>query len=137
VNTTRFTVRQLEAFVTVADEASFAAASRRLGLSASAVSQVVAELEGILGFRLFERTTRRVRLSAAGGVFLGTARAVLRRVIDAEKIASDLRNRAAGIVPSAMVGHSIGEYVAACIAGVVADVAGLGAADGPTYFSGR
>jgi DNA-binding transcriptional LysR family regulator len=98
VNSTRFTLRQLEAFVTVADEASFALASRRMGLTASAVSQLVAELEGILGLRLLERTTRRVSLSAPGGVFLGTARALLRQVADAEKIASDLRNRAAGIV---------------------------------------
>ena len=63
---TRFTLRQLEAFSTVADTGGFAAASQRMGLSSSAVSQLVAELEAYLGFRLFDRHTRLVELSGAG-----------------------------------------------------------------------
>jgi len=95
---TRITIRQCEAFVVVADTLSFVGAGERLGLTSSAVSQLVAELEGIVGFRLFDRSTRRVALSSAGRDFLGSAQAVLRHVQFAETSAADLRNRAAGIV---------------------------------------
>ncbi|MGN6651991.1 LysR family transcriptional regulator [Trinickia sp.] len=94
----RLSLRQLEAFVTVADHHSFSAAGDRLGLTAQAVSQLVAELETTLGFRLFDRTTRRVSLSAAGRDYLPSAQTVLRHAQAAEKAADDVRNRAAGLV---------------------------------------
>ncbi len=95
---TRISLRQFEAFVAVADVRSFAAASERLGLTASAVSQLVAELESTIGFRVFDRSTRNVGLSSAGRDFLGSAESVLRHVQLAESAASDVRNRAAGVV---------------------------------------
>src|SRR5262245_45037424 len=95
---TRITIRQLEAFIAVADALSFAAAGTTLALTASAVSQLVAELEAALGFRLFDRTTRRVALSSAGRDFLGPAQTVLRHMRLAESAAEDVRNRAAGVV---------------------------------------
>ena len=95
---TRITLRQFEAFVAVADLRSFAAASERLGLTSSAVSQLVAELESIIGFRVFDRSTRKVNLSSAGRDFLGSAETVLRHMRLAESAASDVRNRAAGVV---------------------------------------
>lgn len=94
----RLSLRQLEAFVTVADQHSFSGAGDRLGLTAQAVSQLVAELETTLGFRLFDRTTRRVSLSAAGRDYLASAQTVLRHAQAAEKAADDVRNRAAGLV---------------------------------------
>lgn len=94
----RLTLRQLEAFVAVEEHQSFAAASQRLGLTSSAVSQLVAELESTLGFRVFDRNTRRVTLSSAGRDFLGSAQSVLRHVQAAESAAADVRNRAAGVV---------------------------------------
>ncbi|HZF80786.1 MAG TPA: LysR family transcriptional regulator [Rubrivivax sp.] len=95
---TRFTLRQLEAFTAVEELQSFAAASHKLGLTASAVSQLVAELESTLGFRLFDRSTRKVALSSAGRDFIGSAQTVLRHLRLAESAAEDVRNRAAGIV---------------------------------------
>ena len=95
---TRFTLRQIEAFVAVADQHSFAGAAQLLGMTSQAVSQLVAELETLLGFRVFDRTTRRVSLSSAGMDFLSSAQSILRHVQGAESAASDLRNRAAGIV---------------------------------------
>jgi DNA-binding transcriptional LysR family regulator len=95
---TRVTVRQLEAFVAVEELQSFSAASQRMGLTSSAVSQLVAELESTLGFRVFDRSTRRVSLSSAGRDFLASAQTVLRHVQLAESAAADVRNRAAGIV---------------------------------------
>lgn len=95
---TRLTFRQLEAFSAVAELQSFAAASQRLGLTSSAVSQLVAELEATVGFRVFDRSTRRVSLSSAGRDFLPSAQTLLRHVQLAESAAADVRNRAAGVV---------------------------------------
>lgn len=95
---TRLSVRQLEAFVAVADLLGFAAAGSRLGLTASAISQLIAELEATLGFRVFDRNTRRVTLSSAGRDFLGSAQSALRHLQLAESTAADVRNRAAGVV---------------------------------------
>lgn len=95
---TRVTLRQFEAFAAVAELKSFAGASERMGLTASAVSQLVAELESTLGFRVFDRSTRRVSLSSAGRDFLGSAQTVLRHVQLAESAAADVRHRAAGVV---------------------------------------
>ena len=94
----RFTPRQLDAFIAAAEFRSFSAAADRVHLTASAVSQLIAELEAAVGFRLFDRTTRKVMLSSAGREFLGSAHAALRQLRLAEAAASDIRNRAAGVV---------------------------------------
>ncbi|WP_010461939.1 LysR family transcriptional regulator [Acidovorax radicis] len=93
-----FTPRQLEAFVTVAELRSFAATADRVALTPSAVSQLVSELEDALGFKLFERSTRRVDITSAGREFLASAESVLKHLRMAQMAASDVRNRAAGIV---------------------------------------
>jgi DNA-binding transcriptional LysR family regulator len=56
----------LDAFVASADEASFSAAARRLGITPAAVSKSVARLEGSVGVRLFQRSTRRLSLTEEG-----------------------------------------------------------------------
>lgn len=94
----RFTLRQLETFLTVAETHSFTDAGERLGLTPSAVSQLVQELESVLGFRLFDRSTRRVSLSATGKEFLNSAGAVLKRARQAETIATAINARATGVV---------------------------------------
>jgi DNA-binding transcriptional LysR family regulator len=50
----------IDEFTAVAEQASFSAAARRLGLSTSAVSREIARLEDRLQTRLLHRTTRRV-----------------------------------------------------------------------------
>jgi LysR family transcriptional regulator, carnitine catabolism transcriptional activator len=60
------TLRQLEAFLAVAQNDGFTRAAERIHLTQSAVSVLVRELEGQLGVRLFDRTTRAVRLTEAG-----------------------------------------------------------------------
>ena len=69
--------RQLEVFLAVARAGSFTRASAELHLVQSAVSATVASLESDLGERLFDRTTRRVRLTAAGQALLPRATAIL------------------------------------------------------------
>ncbi len=60
------TLRQLSAFVAVADTGSFTLAAERLFVTQSALSALIKELEQSLGLRLFDRSTRRLRLSATG-----------------------------------------------------------------------
>jgi len=60
---------ELEAVVAVSKRRNFRAAASELGLSATALSQAVAELEARLGVRLFNRTTRSVSPTAAGEQF--------------------------------------------------------------------
>ena len=94
----RYTLKQLDAFCQVAEALSFTAAGARIGLTPSAISQLVGELEGAVGFRLFERSTRRVSLTAAGKEFLPSAESVLRHATLAERAAADVRDRSAGLV---------------------------------------
>lgn len=71
-------------FVAVADSSGFAPAARRLGLSPSAVTRLVAALEEHLGARLLQRTTRSVTLTDAGSRYLARARRILGDVAEAE-----------------------------------------------------
>ena len=73
-------LRDLRAFVAVAEELSFARGAERLRVAQPALSRRVARLEATLGFRLLNRTTRQVAPTAAGRVFLAEARAVLDRL---------------------------------------------------------
>jgi DNA-binding transcriptional LysR family regulator len=69
--------RQLEYFVAVAEELSFTRAAQRMFAVQSTVSAAVRALETELGTRLFDRSTRRVALSAAGAAFLPEAKAAI------------------------------------------------------------
>lgn len=95
----------MQAFVTVADHKGFAAAARKLGLSASAVTRMVAALEERVGARLLQRTTRSVMLTDAGERFLERARRVLADVEEAEGAVQAERTQPTGrIVVSAPLG---------------------------------
>ncbi|WP_372345806.1 LysR family transcriptional regulator [Streptomyces sp. KL116D] len=67
-------VRELEAFLAVADELHFGRAGERLHVSQSRVSQLLAALERRVGARLVERTSRRVRLTPLGARFAAELR---------------------------------------------------------------
>ena len=69
--------RQLRAVVAVARYENFLAAAVALGASQPAVSRAVKQAEAQLGVALFERTTRRVRLTPAGRAFAPTAERLL------------------------------------------------------------
>ncbi|WP_266159825.1 LysR family transcriptional regulator [Dyella silvatica] len=78
----------LAAFVRTAQTQSFVAAGRLLGLSASAVGKSVARLEQRLGVRLFQRSTRRIRLTDEGTRFYERCRHILDDIDQAEAMLS-------------------------------------------------
>lgn len=81
----------IEAFVRVAETASFSAAARKLGTSKSAISRHVSALETRLGARLFHRTTRALTLTEAGQGYLERARRVLADLEEADLAVGQLQ----------------------------------------------
>lgn len=76
-------------FVAVAEQGGFAPAARTLGISTSAVSRHVQELEQELGAQLLRRSTRKLSLTEAGEIYLPSARLVIGQIRDLhEEIAS-------------------------------------------------
>lgn len=71
------TLDLMRTFVAVVDSASFTVAGQRLGKSKALVSKHIYELEGRLGARLLNRTTRRVRMTEIGRAYYERARALL------------------------------------------------------------
>lgn len=74
--------------VQVADDGSFSAASRALGMPLATVSRKVSELEAHLGARLLHRTTRKVTPTDAGTAYLASARRILEQVGESERMAA-------------------------------------------------
>src|ERR1019366_3013094 len=95
----------MQAFVAVADLQGFAPAARKLGLSPSGVTRLIAALEDRLGARLLQRTTRQVTLTDIGARYLERVRGILADVEEAEAAAEGARPRPSGrLVVSAPVG---------------------------------
>lgn len=74
----------------VVDARSYSAAARQLGATTSALSKRVAKLEGALGVRLLERTTRRLAPTEAGAAFYERCVQVLDELGEAERAATQL-----------------------------------------------
>jgi len=95
----------MQAFVAVADLQGFAPAARKLGLSPSGVTRLIAALEDRLGARLLQRTTRQVALTDAGSRYLERVRRILADVEEAEGSVEGERTRPSGrLVVSAPIG---------------------------------
>lgn len=113
-----FTSRQLKAFVLTARHKSFSRAAEQLYITQSGMSVLVRELEGQLGFRLFDRTTRRVTLTESGTRFLAIAD---HSIAELEAAAASINRSAAEIsdrlaigatplIASKLLPAAIGEY---------------------------
>src|SRR5215475_4403814 len=88
----------LAAFLTVAEERSFTKASKRLGVSPSALSHAIRGLEERIGVRLLARTTRSVAPTDAGEQVLAHLRPALTDIRGALNQISGLRDHPAGHV---------------------------------------
>ena len=93
ISNANITLRQLRAFLAVAEELSFSRAAGRLMVSTPWISETVKELERQLKVTLFVRTTRSVELTDAGRVFSGLLAHVLDDLDDAIRVAQRMAAR--------------------------------------------
>ena len=89
-------LRHLRYFVSVGEEQHFGRAAARLHVAQPAVSRQIQDLEREIGFLLFDRLPRGVRLSAAGKLFLSDARRILQDVDEAKRRAERIALGKAG-----------------------------------------
>ncbi len=111
-------IRQLIAFISVADNGSFTRASEQMHLTQSAVSGLIKELESSLGIVLFDRTTRQLSLSVVGHHLLPQARRILNEMQLFENEASSLTSLAQGQVRLA-----VSQFAASSMPAVIAQFA--------------
>jgi DNA-binding transcriptional LysR family regulator len=74
---TNFSFRELECFLAVAEELSFTRAAERLHLAQPPLSRHIRQLEEKLGIELFQRSRRKVSITAAGKAFREEAQEIL------------------------------------------------------------
>ncbi len=91
-------LRDLNAFVIVAEEGSFTRAAARLGVSQSALSQTVRNLEERIGIRLLNRTTRNVSPTEAGERLLSEVAPALEQIDRGFAQLGSLRERPSGTI---------------------------------------
>jgi DNA-binding transcriptional LysR family regulator len=82
-------LRQIEAFLAVAEAENFSRAAEQIGMTQPGISQAIREVEALLDLKLFDRTTRRVELTAAGHSFRVGAKKSLEALDDAVIDAQD------------------------------------------------
>jgi len=105
------TIKQLRAVVSLASTASFRSAAEATHVSPPALSIAIAQLEGELGVRLFDRTSRQVSVSEIGARFIENARRVL---ADVDNMLQDVGDAAAarkGVVTIASVASIAGRVL--------------------------
>jgi DNA-binding transcriptional LysR family regulator len=91
-----WTPAQLAVLAKVVDLNGFSAAARALGVPKAAVSRAVADLEGTLGVRVLERTTRRISLTQAGRLLYPHAKRIIDEMDAARAVIAKLKSPAAG-----------------------------------------
>lgn len=107
----------LDAFVVSADEGSFSAAARRLGQTPAAISKRVGQLEGRLGVRLFQRSTRSLALTTDGERLYAQVRLPWGEIGDALAALRQGAGKPAGTLKVSMA-HTVGrQYVLPLLAG--------------------
>jgi DNA-binding transcriptional LysR family regulator len=109
-------LQAMKVFARVVDEGGFAAAARAMDMSPPVVTRMVADLEGHLGTRLLQRTTRKVALTDAGQAYLERVRAILFDLDDAEAQAAasahELRGSLHILAPPVLATYFLGPRVA-------------------------
>jgi len=103
---------QLRAFLAVAEELHFGRAAERLHIAQPPLSRTIQQLERQLGTRLFDRSTRSVRLTTAGHALVEPAKSVLEAVRRAESAVQAADLGEIGVVRLAFAGVSTYQLVA-------------------------
>lgn len=114
----RVTLKQIEAFLAVAETGSFSRAATRTKAAQPALSQAVKELEASLRVRLFDRTTRRVELTGPGREFQASAQKIVEDLdlavqnvhALAERRRGRIRIAAPPLLAAAVVPQAIAEF---------------------------
>ena len=86
----------MQLFVQVVQEGSFSATARTLGITPSSVSRQISQLEGELGARLFQRTTRKQSLTEAGKIYFQHAERIIADLETARLAVSRLTDTPSG-----------------------------------------
>lgn len=109
-------LNELSIFAAIVDEMSFTRAADALEISKAAVSKAIARLESRLGARLFERSTRRLRLTEAGEIYLAFSRRALEEASDGEAAVTKLNEKPRGtlrvIMPVTLAQSSVAPRLA-------------------------
>lgn len=92
------TIEELQAFVSIVDCGSIVMAAERLQQTASGVSRALQRLEAKLNVTLLERTTRKLKLTQEGQLFLGKARRILNDLAEAEDSLLKLDEDISGLI---------------------------------------
>lgn len=99
--------RQLRYFLVVADELHFGRAAERLAISQPPLSWNIQQLEQDIDAKLFERSSREVRLTPAGRAFVPAARALLAQADEAARLARDVERGVGGVLRIGFVGSML------------------------------
>lgn len=108
-------ITDLEIFARVAAAGNMSAAGREMGLSPAVVSKRLSHMEERLGARLFQRTTRQLKLTETGEGFYGRVVGILRDIDEAEAFVSQVSGKVAGVLritaPIGFARKHIGPYL--------------------------
>jgi len=100
-------ISNYQAFLAVAEHASFSLAAEKLHLTQPAISKRIAQLEGSLGVALFDRLGRRISLTAAGRALHPVAIRILNDVRETRQVIANLSTEISGTL-SIVTSHHIG-----------------------------
>ena len=111
-----FTIRQLQYFVSVAEQGTVSGAAQSLSISQSAITEAIKELEADLGVTLFERHSRGLNITHKGHQFLRHATAILANISDARRAFSESQPETGGAlhlgVTSLVAGYVLSDLLA-------------------------
>src|ERR1051325_2537544 len=116
-----FSARQLEAVLALVEYGSFVAAAAKLRISPPALTRAVQRLETALGGRLFDRTTRRVQVTAAGREFAAVAERMLADLGITVQSVREVAEERRGLVVLSSVMSVAGAFLPRLIAAYRAD----------------
>ena len=105
--------RDIEIFLTLAEELHFGRAAERLSVSTARVSQTIKRLERRIGVPLFERTSRRVTLTPIGTRLAGELRPAVERIDAAVARAVEAGREVRGALHAGFFGPAAGRFVLA------------------------